>query len=97
MNATAFSRVRLPTRYAGISVVSGSIATNVHWSPTLVRSVKRGIVSLLHPAECPDFVALNAATIEVAHLVIGQSRAASPDLDHKPHDRIPVGVGHPLR
>jgi hypothetical protein len=44
---------------------------------------------LLHPAKCPDFVALNAPAIEVAHLVIGERSAAGPDLNHKPHDRIP--------
>jgi hypothetical protein len=31
---------------------------------------------LLHPAKRPDFVALNAAAIEVAHLVIGERGAA---------------------
>lgn len=58
---------------------------------------KAGNMALLHPAERPDFVALNAAAIEIAHLVIGKSGAAVPDLDHKPHDRIAVRIGHPLR
>ena len=44
----------------------------------------------------PDFVALNAAAIEVAHLLIGERSAACPDLDHKPHDRVAVSIGHPL-
>src|ERR1700674_133394 len=38
MKATALSRVRLPTREAGISFVSGASATKVHWSPRRRRS-----------------------------------------------------------
>lgn len=53
-------------------------------------------MGLLHAAKRPNFVASDAATIEIAHSVIVDGRAAGPDLDHKPHDRIPVGVGHPF-
>jgi hypothetical protein len=51
---------------------------------------------LLHPAKRPDFIGLNAAAIEVAHLVISERSAAVPDLDHKTHDRIAVCIGHSL-
>jgi hypothetical protein len=37
-------------------------------------------VCLLHPAKRPDFIALNALTIEIAHLLIGGRCAAGPDL-----------------
>lgn len=53
-------------------------------------------VRLLHSAERPDFVALDAAAIEVVHGFIMDSGAAGPDLDHKPQDRIAVCVSHPL-
>jgi hypothetical protein len=51
---------------------------------------------LLHPVKRPDFVALNAPAIEIAHSFIMERGAAGPDLDHKPHDRIAVSVGHPF-
>jgi hypothetical protein len=51
---------------------------------------------LLLADEGPDFIALDAAAIEIAHLVIGERGTAGPDLDHQAHDRIPVSVGHPL-
>jgi hypothetical protein len=44
----------------------------------------------------PNFVALNATAVEIAHLVIGEHGAAGPDLDHKTHDRIAVCIRHPL-
>jgi hypothetical protein len=39
---------------------------------------------------------LNAAAIEIAHLLIRKLGAAGSDLDHQTHERIPVRVGHAL-
>jgi hypothetical protein len=44
----------------------------------------------------PDFVALNAAAIQIGHLLIVERGTARPYLDHQSHDRIPVRVGHTL-
>jgi hypothetical protein len=52
---------------------------------------------LLLSHEGPDFIALNAPTIEVAHLVISQFRTAGPDFDHEAHNRVAVRVGHAFR
>ena len=42
----------------------------------------------------PDFVALNAMAIEVAHLVVGKCGAAGSDLHQQTHDRVAMRVGH---
>jgi hypothetical protein len=51
---------------------------------------------LLHLRIGPDFVHLNAVAGKVLHLLVMELFAAGPDLNHETHDRIPVGIGHPL-
>jgi hypothetical protein len=45
----------------------------------------------------PDLVNLNAATGQLAHLLVHEPCAPVTDLDEKPADRIAVNACHPLR
>ena len=53
-------------------------------------------MGLLHLHVGPNFVALDALAGKILHLLIVELFAAGPDLDHEAHDRIPVGIRHPL-
>jgi hypothetical protein len=70
-------------------------AANRHKRPLVANSgpvCEARNVRLLHAAERPDFVALNAAAIEIAHLLIGERRAAGPDIDHKADEYYFLGT-----
>ena len=96
MNATAFSRDRVANAIGRNKL---GFRVNGHERPLVSKPlpiIAPLEVRLLLAHVGPDFVALNAAAVEVAHLVVGKRYAAVPDLDQKPHDRVPVGIGHAL-
>jgi hypothetical protein len=66
----------------------------------LVAEVSRIILSdvsrLLHQ-ERPDFIALDTAAGQLAHLAIHQSLGAFASQDKQPHDRVPIESGQPFR
>ena len=73
----ASRRRACPTRKDGTSLVSASIATNVHVSPTRERVVLRRDVALLLADEGPQLVDLEARRTSRSRIV-SSSRSAQP-------------------